>query len=95
MVFPSLLHDTIFSRSVVHFLFMINVCPRSSAPFYVVNYYIKWATTSWTYCTMKIGQNFLEKRYETNNLQTSELNYIVILILTVYDQDMIECQLFE
>ena len=24
------------------------VCPRSSDPFYVVTYYIKWATTSWT-----------------------------------------------
>ena len=25
------------------------VCPRSSDPFYVVTYYIKWLTTSWTY----------------------------------------------
>ena len=25
------------------------VCPRSSDPFYVVTYYIKWVTTSWTY----------------------------------------------
>ena len=25
------------------------VCPRSSAPFYVITYYIKWVTTSWTY----------------------------------------------
>ena len=24
------------------------VCPRSSYPFYVVSYYIKWVTTSWT-----------------------------------------------
>ena len=24
------------------------VCPRSSDPFYVVTYYIKWVTTSWT-----------------------------------------------
>ena len=24
------------------------VCPRSSDPFYIVSYYIKWVTTSWT-----------------------------------------------
>ena len=24
------------------------VCPRSSDPFYIVAYYIKWVTTSWT-----------------------------------------------
>ena len=26
------------------------VCPRSIYPFYIVCYYIKWVTTSWTYC---------------------------------------------
>ena len=25
------------------------VCPRGSDPFYIVSYYIKWATTSWTH----------------------------------------------
>ena len=25
------------------------VCPKSSVPFYIVTYYIKWVTTSWTY----------------------------------------------
>ena len=25
------------------------ICPRSSDPFYIVAYYIKWVTTSWTY----------------------------------------------
>ena len=29
------------------------VCPRSSDPFYIVGYYIKWVTTSWTYSTYK------------------------------------------
>ena len=28
------------------------VCPRSSGPFYVVTYYIKWVTTSWTHSTL-------------------------------------------
>ena len=25
------------------------VCPSSSDPFYLVSYYVKWVTTSWTY----------------------------------------------
>ena len=28
--------------------FMYTVCPRSSDPFYIVSYYIKWGTTSRT-----------------------------------------------
>ena len=28
------------------------VCPRSSYPFYMVSYYIKWVTTSWTHSTI-------------------------------------------
>ena len=31
------------------------VCPRSSDPFYVVNYYIKWVTTIWTDGTVAEG----------------------------------------
>ena len=26
------------------------ICQRSSDPFYVVTYYIKWVTTAWTHC---------------------------------------------
>ena len=26
-----------------------NMCPGSSDPFYIVTYYIKWATTFWTH----------------------------------------------
>ena len=25
------------------------ICPRSSDPIYIVSYYIKWVTTSWTH----------------------------------------------
>ena len=25
------------------------ICPRSSDPFYIVSYFIKWVTTSWTH----------------------------------------------
>ena len=30
---------------------LVTVCPGSSGPFYLVSYYIKWVTTSWTYCS--------------------------------------------
>ena len=31
---------------------MITICPRSSDPFYIVIYYIKWVTSSWTNSTL-------------------------------------------
>ena len=31
------------------YIFYNTICPRSSAPFYTVNYYIKWVTPCWTY----------------------------------------------
>ena len=34
---------------------MHTICPRSSDPFYIVTYYIKWVTTFWTYSTMVPG----------------------------------------
>ena len=49
------------------------VCPGSSYPFYIVSYYIKRVTTSWTYGTFNLsfGKNlllassykFLDKQY--------------------------------
>ena len=30
------------------------VCPGNSDPFYIVTYYIKWVTTSWTYSTTQL-----------------------------------------
>ena len=31
----------------------IIVCPRSLDPFYMVSYYMKWLTTSWTHSTTR------------------------------------------
>ena len=31
------------------------VCPRSSDTFYIVSYYIKWVTTSWTHSSKVNG----------------------------------------
>ena len=35
------------SNEQTHKLF--TVCPGSSDPFYILTYYIKWVTTSWTH----------------------------------------------
>ena len=39
---------------VVQFSRALNstICPRSSDPFCIVTYYIKWVTTSWTHSTI-------------------------------------------
>ena len=36
----------------VHAIYIFTVCPRSSYPFYILGYYIKWVTTSSTYSIM-------------------------------------------
>ena len=33
------------------YIYACNMCPRSSDPFYIVTYYMKWVTTSWTNST--------------------------------------------
>ena len=38
-------------------MFIYTVCPRSSDPFYIVTYHIKWVTTSWIYSTTFISIN--------------------------------------
>ena len=37
------------------------VCPRSSDPFYIVSYYIKWVTTSWTHSCIFIHSHTIDK----------------------------------
>ena len=38
----------------------LTACPRSSDPFYLLSYYIKWVTTSWTYSIIKIGVKWMK-----------------------------------
>ena len=38
---------------------LCTVCPRSSDPFTIVSYYMKWVTTSWTYSKQSPGDNSL------------------------------------
>ena len=52
-----------YTLKIVQAFFEIQhtVCPGSSYPFYIVSYYIKWVTTSWTYGmfeTVVIIRNF-------------------------------------
>ena len=38
------------------YTFLTTMCPGSSDPFYIVSYYIKWVTTSWTHVIIGIHQ---------------------------------------
>ena len=38
------------------------ICPGSSDPFYILTYYIKWVTTSWTYSLYPGGKNDFRRK---------------------------------
>ena len=38
-------------------LMLYTICQRSSDPFYLVSYYIKWVTTSWTHSSTTEFEN--------------------------------------
>ena len=60
-----------------------SVCPGSSDPFYIVSYYIKWVTTSWTYrdiARLLVGILFQIKLYI---VFTSLLNIWALMILPI------------
>ena len=70
---PSLTHSL---RSDIRFLACIllylnlkiinaNICPRGSDPLYIVSYYIKWVTTSWTHSILQIFPGFLFSPFYT------------------------------
>ena len=35
------------------------ICPKSSDPFYIVTYYIKWVTTSWTHSMYRFSSSIV------------------------------------
>ena len=43
------------------YTYIHTVCPTSSDPFYIVSYYIRWVTTSWTYSTSTCMSNLDDK----------------------------------
>ena len=38
------------------------VCPRGSDPFYIVSYYIKWVTSSWTHSSSNAVSQIFENK---------------------------------
>ena len=50
---------------------LCTVCPRSSHPFHIVSYYMKWVTTSWTYSIYKQGHSVYKPAQNllTKNIQ--------------------------
>ena len=65
------------------------MCPGSSYPFYIVSYYIKWVTTSWTYgilimcssacCYFNVCKEFdyTDKRAKIISLDNVYIAYVI------------------
>ena len=47
------------------FEFGATVCPRSSYPFYILSYYIRRVTTSWTNSTIDVKKYFERVGFQT------------------------------
>ena len=64
----------------------ITICPRNSAKFYIVNYYIKWVITSVT-CSISICTEFALPNYDNAFIQTPrfKLRFPFIVELTFWD----------
>ena len=60
------------------------MCPRRSDPFYVVTYYIKWVTTSWTYIDIEIEtQTDIDKKEYFTLVVTLIRHFILTIFLTL------------
>ena len=62
-------HFIIAQSSHIH-----TVCPGRSDPFYIVTYYIKWVTTSWTYSIVRKGD--ISVAISTTVIQSFSLPYL-------------------
>ena len=49
------------SINIYVYRLVYTICPGSSDPFYIVSYYIRWVTTSWTHSNS--GQEFLDSQF--------------------------------
>ena len=61
---------------------LLPVCPRSSDLFYVVTYYIKWVTTSWTDSIKSI----LNNNHANNCIALVLVITLDVFCLKVYDR---------
>ena len=66
-----LFHNTNFvdKHIICLIIFIITICPRSSDPFHIVTYYMKWVTTSWTY---SISKSYFRSRCPWQNVGDRE-----------------------
>ena len=69
------------------------VCPRSSCPFYIVSYYIKRGTTSWTYSN-KPGQALLELHDPVSRYPIKIKPLYLVYSLTAVRALQFECLLY-
>ena len=50
------------------------MCPRSSDPFCLVTYYIKWVTNSWTYRRREQNWNLIKTKYVSLRVGSTDSN---------------------
>ena len=53
------------------------VCPRINDPFYIVTYYIKWVTTSWTHSINHV----VSLIYNVKGFQGFYCHFLILYIL--------------
>ena len=50
-----LVNSNLYRGILIDVLDGYTVCPRRSGPFYIVSYYIKWGTTTWTHTVILLA----------------------------------------
>ena len=56
------------------------VCPRSIDPFYIVSYFIKWVTTSWT-CSIR---HFIVTKWYSLSLRAAQRPKVILFFLPFF-----------
>ena len=59
-------HAGIIIAVICDVQYVCTVCPRSNDPFYIVSYYIRWLTTSWTDGIVKTMSNNFSNELRNN-----------------------------
>ena len=60
--------------------FAYTICPGSRDPLYIVNYYIKWVTTSWTHGISLLHLSNKDRNSSVSIFQEAKIIYHKILI---------------
>ena len=75
------------------------ICPRSSEPFHILTYSIKWVTTSWTYttldnilfnlCTFQFARRACSPFQVQNSFPDSFVLYVQKVLSILYSDSLI------